>query len=164
MKNHVYSTMIAVALIITLTSYFQDIPNKPDNEFAIRLELKFKGRQLSKGNEIKVSETIGEYERRTSVDELPYLILYVSFLELNLGESRVKILRDGKVFGNNKKIEVGKEIKLEVGFTDDAKDKISGYEHILYLLSDDKKQISKIVITIEENGDYLVNGQKRGRV
>ncbi len=156
--------MILLTFFIAYLGLIQDVPYKSDDEFAIRLDMKFKSRQLTKANEVIVSETHGEYDRRTNVSELPYLVLYVTINEVKNGEARIRTYRDGKVFGNLKKIEVGKEIKLEIGYTDDAKDKISGFEHILYLVNDDKKQVSKIVIRIEENGDYIVNGEKRGRV
>lgn len=156
--------MILVSLILSLFTVQQDIPYKPDSEFSIRMDLKFKVRVIPTANKVDLSETRGEYEKRTSSEQLPYLILYVSVTENNQGEQRLRILRDGRVSMNNRKIELGKELKLEIGFTDDAKDKISGFEHILYFLSADKKEINRIVITIADNGDYFVNGQKRGRV
>jgi hypothetical protein len=91
------------------------------------------------------------------------LILFLTVKESPNGEFRIRLVRDGKQIIGNRKIEPDKEIKIDVGFTDDAKDKVSGYEHIVYFMNEDKKERSRIVITIEPNGDYLINGEKRGR-
>lgn len=111
-----------------------------------------------------MDETRAEYLKRTSPDPLPHLTLYLTVNETAANEARIRIMRDGKVIFNNRKFETGKEIKLDVGFTDDAKDRVSGYEHVVYFLSADKAEVSRIVITINESGDYFINGQKMGRV
>ncbi|MBX2957132.1 MAG: hypothetical protein KF846_13300 [Cyclobacteriaceae bacterium] len=156
--------MSKLLLFVSIILLYQDIPYKPDDEFSIRMDLKFKLRPQSASNTVNVSETMAEYQKRNSTNQLPYLILYVNVKHVNQGEIRMRVLRDGKNTINNKKIELDKEFKIEVGFTDDAKDKISGYEHIIYFMDADKKDINRIVITIDPNGDYFVNGQKRGRL
>ncbi|MBX2969202.1 MAG: hypothetical protein KF803_07505 [Cyclobacteriaceae bacterium] len=142
----------------------QEVPFKSSEEFSVRLDMKFMQRPAADPGTVKVDETRAEYLKRTSTDQLPHMTLYLLVKEAAANEVRMKIMRDGKSVVSNRKLTIGKEIKLDVGFTDDAKDKISGYEHIVYFLSEDKKEISRIVITIDENGDYFINGQKRGRV
>jgi hypothetical protein len=142
----------------------QEVPYKSSEEFSVRLDMKFMQRPAADPGTVKVDETRAEYLKRTSTDPLPHMTLYLLVKEAASNEVRMKIMRDGRSVASHRKFTVGKEIKLDVGFTDDAKDKISGYEHIVYFLSDDKKEVSRIVITIDENGDYFINGQKRGRV
>jgi hypothetical protein len=154
--------MLLVALLLPNVQA-QDIPYKPDEEYTIRVDLKFKPRPMADATRVEISETRAEYDRRTSTDQLPFLNLYITTKESAWKETRLKVLRDGKVLMGNRKIELGKELKIEVGFTDDAKDGISGQEHIVYYMDESKKEISRIVITIEKNGDYIVNGVKRGR-
>ncbi len=141
----------------------QEVPFKPDEEFSIRLDMKFANRPTTSSTQVNLAETQADYEKRLRSEPLPHLTLYLTVNEINQGESRMKIMRDGKVVANNRKFETGKEIKLDVGFTDDAKDRVSGYEHKIYFLSADKKEVNCILIVIESNGDYLVNGKKRGR-
>jgi hypothetical protein len=148
---------------LTLFCFVQDIPFKPDKEFTIRVELKFKPRPLETSTRVELSETRAEYERRTSTDQLPFLTLYLTTHEVPFAETRMKVLRDRKVIMGNRKIELGKELKIEVGFTDDAKDGISGYEHAIYYMDESRKEVSRILITIDKTGDYYVNGVKRGR-
>lgn len=156
--------MLLILLFNLWITPIQDIPYKSDSEFSIRLDLVFKPRPTANPSKVEFSETNSEYQKRTNPDPLPYMVLYVSIKDSNQNEQRMRIFRDGKSISGNRKFELMKEIKLDVGYTDDAKDKISGFEHIIYFLTADKKEVSKIVITIAENGDYFVNGQKRGRV
>jgi len=156
--------MTAAVFLMLFFQVAGDIPYKPDNEFVIRLDLKFISRASASTSQVNMSESREHYLKRTNTSQLPHLTLYITIKEANQGEVRMKIMRDGKVFQNNKKIELGKEFKLEVGYTDDAKDKVSGYNHTIYFLDATKKEVNKIVIVIEENGDYRINGELRGRL
>jgi hypothetical protein len=157
--------MLLLLLLPVFAAVQQDVPYKPEQEFSIKLDLKFMMRSASSDRStVNFTESQAEYQKRTSSQLLPHLTLILTIHEVNQGESRMKIFKDGKVLMGNKKIETDKEFKLTVGFTDDAKDKISGYEHVIYFLTANKKEVNRIVITIEENGDYIVNGQKLGRL
>ncbi|MBX2962978.1 MAG: hypothetical protein KF687_10735 [Cyclobacteriaceae bacterium] len=140
----------------------ENLPYKPDAEFAIRVELKFMQRPPASTSTVNVSESLSDYKRRISNEQLPYLNLFITVKEANQGETRIRIMRDGKLMAN-RKIDLGKEFKLEVGFVDDAKDQVSGYEHVIYFLTPDKKDINRIVIRIDSNGDYYINDVKSGR-
>jgi hypothetical protein len=153
-----------ISLVLNVITKAQEIPYKPEQEYTIRLDLKFLSRSSVNTTEVKVSESREDYLKRTHTFQLPHLTLYITIKETNQGEVRMKILRDGRVHTNNKRIELGKEFKLEVGYTDDAKDKVSGYNHTLLFLDASKKEVNKIVISIEENGDYRINGEMRGRL
>jgi hypothetical protein len=155
---------LLISFVLSVTTMAQEIPYKPEQEYTIRLDLKFLSRSSANTTEVKVSESREEYLKRNNSSQLPHLTLYITIKETNHGEVRMKIMRDGRVHTNNKKIELGKEFKLEVGYTDDAKDKVSGYNHTLLFLDASKKEVNKIVIAIEENGDYRINGEMRGRL
>ena len=55
-------------------------------------------------------------------------------------------------------------LKLDLGFTDDIKDRVGAYEYTVFFLNEDKDQVSKIVIYFEKDGTYLVNGETRGKI
>jgi hypothetical protein len=54
-------------------------------------------------------------------------------------------------------------VQLEVGFTDDVKDRVTPHHYFLTLVSPKKTETSKIEILIEEDGTFFVNGEKRGK-
>ncbi len=141
----------------------QEIPFKPDPEFELRISMNFKTRPPADVNKIKVDETFGEREKRTSTTPLPYVVLFLTVIKAGEGETRLSVSKGGKPF-MSRKIEPGKEVKLDIGFTDDIKDRTTDYEYVVTFLSDKKQPISRIVIYFSEGGDYQVNGVKRGRI
>jgi hypothetical protein len=156
--------MILFLLFFLMTPEVQQVPYKPENEFSVRVDMKFKSRPIDGTPKIDFTETQKEYDRRTSSSQLPFLTLFITVTEASQGETRMRIMRDGKQTASSKKFDLGKEFPLEVGFTDDAKDGVSGYEHVIFFLKPDKKESNKIVIRIERNGDYYINEQRLGRL
>lgn len=158
-------TAILVWLFLLISTFSQEVPFKPQNEFEIKFDMSFKQREaFADKTTVKLDETRGEYERRTSTDPLPYLVLHIKLIKIQPTEIKGKIVRDNQTTVYNKKIEEGSIIKLEVGFTDDIKDQIKGYKHELQFLSADKAILSRILIEFDKDGNYFVNGEKRGRV
>jgi hypothetical protein len=141
----------------------QDIPFKKEEEFSIKVQLEFKSRPPADAERIQVIETLAEYQKRTATTPLPYLYLNLTFTKLGSDEVRFIVSKGGKAY-INRKAELNKEIKLDIGFTDDIKDRTLDPEYVITLLSADKKPVSRIVIYFSESGDYIVNGTKRGRI
>lgn len=151
---------LALWLVIFL---LQDVvPYKPKEEFEIKLDYKFKQRPTSEKSTVHLDETRAEYDRRTSTDLLPYLILNVRLIKLN-NESRLRISNNLNQKIYSKKVEEGSIIPIDLGFTVDVKDGINANEYILTFLSPEKNEVTKITILIEKDGSFLVNGEKRGR-
>lgn len=143
--------------------YGQDIPYKKEDEFLLRVQLDFKSRPPADADQVKVIETMAEYQKRTATTPLPYLYLYLTFTHLQPDEVRYTVAKGGKGF-MTKKAELNKEIKLDLGFTDDIKDRTAESEYVITLFNNSKKPVSRIVIFFNESGDYLVNGVKRGKI
>jgi hypothetical protein len=141
----------------------QDLPYKPKDEFEIKLNYQFKQRPQSNTSAVYLDETQREKERRTSSDLLPYLILNVKMLKLSEEEVRIKVANNLNSRVINKKISQDMVLPLDVGFTTDMKDRVSPHEYTLTFLSPKKARLSKIVIFVEEDGTFLVNGEKRGK-
>jgi hypothetical protein len=142
---------------------FQELPYKPNEEFEIKLNYQFKQRPIRDQNAIHLSESQKEYDRRTSSDLLPYLILNVKMVKLSEEEVRLKIINNLDQRIISKKIETGSIVPLDLGFTADVKDRVNPHEYMLTFLSPKKQELSKIVIHVDEDGSFLVNGEKRGK-
>jgi hypothetical protein len=143
--------------------FLQDLPFKPKDEFEVKLNYQFKQRPQSNTSAVYLDETQREKERRTSSDMLPYLILNVKMLKLSEEEVRIRVVNnmDSRVI--NKKISQDMVLPLDIGFTTDVKDRVSAHEYILTFLSPKRSELSKVVIFVEEDGTFLVNGEKRGK-
>jgi hypothetical protein len=153
-------------LSLCLISFFflQDVPFKAKEEFDVKLNYQFKQRQQSASTStVYLDETQREKERRTSTDILPYLVLNVKLLKVSQEEVRVRIENNLARRGVTKKISEGQILPLDMGFTADVKDRVAPHEYILTFLSPQKSELSKVVIFVEEDGTFLVNGEKRGK-
>ncbi len=157
--------MVRVALIACLFWIQDEAPFKAKEDFEIRFDLSFKQRSHSVDTEtVHLDETQAEREKRTSSTPLPFLKLTIKIISIPPEEVRLKVIKDDKSAALNRKTESGMEFKLELGFTDDIKDGISGYKHVIQFLSADKKVLSRILIEFDDQGNYFVNGEKRGKV
>jgi hypothetical protein len=156
--------MIPATILACLLVFQEVTPFKAKEDFEVKLDLSFKQRTQIDDKGVYLNETRKDHDKRTSTALLPYVNLNVIVLKHQPEEFKVKITRDDKVLVLNKKISEKMEIRLNVGFTDDVKDGISGYKHELQFLSPDKKVLSRILIEFDKEGYYFVNGEKRGKV
>jgi hypothetical protein len=151
-------------LLVFLFSFFilQQVPFKASEDFDLKLEYQFKQRPAPEKTSVHFDETRKEHERRTSTAMLPYLMIRVNLLKVSQEEVRVKITNN-RERSTSKKVEEGSSLLLDLGFTDDIKDRVSPHEYNLMFVSAEKKELSRIHLLIEEDGTFLVNGEKRGK-
>jgi hypothetical protein len=149
-------------LLILAVCFVQDVPLKPSDEFDIKLDYNFRSRPTADRNTV-VLDGRPNVSRHTSDGVLPYLILHITPLKLAEEKMRVRIgtLVDDRV--TQKKVEVNNEFIIDLGFTDDMKDRVTASHYILTFLDADKAPVDKIVINIAEDGSFFVNGEKRGK-
>ncbi len=144
-----------------------EVPFKPSNEFEIKVDLSFKQKEndFNQYNKVTLdySETVAQKNRRLSGNQLPYLILKINFLTFSDQEKKVKITNNLNKVVYNKKAELATLIKLDLGFVDDIKDRVSPNTFDVILINADKVSISHVLIVIQEDGTFLVNKEKRGK-
>jgi len=141
-----------------------DAPLKPSEEFEVKLNFEFKDRPTRDPNRIELDQTQKEYERSRATGPLPYLYINLKVLKQSPEIARIRIVENRTKTVLNKKFDMNSILKLDMGFTDDIKDRISAYEYTIYFLTGDKDPVDKIVIYFEEDGTYLLNGEKRGKL
>lgn len=158
--------LMNVLLIVLTTLFMQDssVPFKPNEEFEVKLRFDFKDRLRADPNKVDLDQTRKEYERSRGSGPLPYLFLDFRFLKQQQNEVRVRVLENNTKVVYNKKIDINTILKLELGFTDDIKDRVGAYEFTVLSLDDQKQPVSRVVIYFQEDGTYLVNGQMRGKI
>lgn len=141
------------------------VPHKAAEEYKLELEYKFKKRPGTDNAFIDLTETVAEKERRTTgnTTPLPYLVIHLSYLKLSEQETRFRCIDNNKKNRMSKKAELNKVYTLDLGFTEDMKDRVNAYEYVFTLMDDDRKDISSIVLRVEEDGTFLVNGVRKGK-
>ena len=156
----IFSLVLFVAILIQ-----DQIPYKPTEEFDLKMNFEFKDRAAGRNpNKIDMDLSPKEYEKKHQAGVLPYLYLNLRVVTQQSNEIRIKVTENGGKNVYNKKFDPSTIIKLDLGFTDDIKDRVGAYEYTVVFLNEDKDPVSRIVIYFEKDGTYLVNGQNRGKI
>jgi hypothetical protein len=147
---------LVVSIIILL---HDQTPFKPKEEFELKLDLQFKQRPRPDVNTV-------ELEKRPAPSSMlaPYLYINLKVLKAIPEEVRIKVTKNNDDILLSRKFDPNLIVKLDLGFTDDVKDRVSAHQYVIMFHSKDKKPLSKIEIFFEKDGTYLVNGEKRGRL
>ena len=152
--------LIFLLLFVSLLPQDQ-IPFKSNDEFELKLQLEFRKRPMQDINTI-------ELEKRsvpsTGGMPAPYLHINLRVLKVVPEEVRVKVTKNPNETLLTKKFDPNVIIKLDLGFTDDIKDRVSAHQYVVTYLSKERTPLSKIEIFFEKDGTYLVNGEKRGKL
>lgn len=154
---------MARLLLILVVCFLQEVPLKPTDEFDVKLDYNFRARPTEDRNTVVLDGNAKAYPQRTSQGVLPYLILHITPLKLAEEKMRVRIstLEDDRVL--QKRVEVNADFTLDLGFTDDMKDRVTAHHYVVTFLDADKQPVDKIVISVAEDGSFFVNGEKRGK-
>ncbi len=152
-------------LLIALFGFSQsDVPFKAKEEFQLDLDFKFKQRQASNASTFEPEGNRDDFDKlKYGGGPLPYLIVNLTVLKLNTDEVRIRAVDGAGEVIISRKAEISRVFPMDLGFTVDMKDRISPHEYFVYFLSNQKKEVSKIHLTIEEDGTFMVNGEIRGK-
>ncbi|NOT76407.1 MAG: hypothetical protein HOP08_15870 [Cyclobacteriaceae bacterium] len=157
--------MIFSLLLILLSGNYaqQKEAFKPSTEFELKIDYQFKQRSVAESRQRPDYSTDGNEKSKPSEGPLPYLIINFKILKLSEQEVRVKAV---DYFGKSilsKKVETGDNIKLDLGFTDDMKDRVTSHSLRMQFLNEKKEEVSVVTLLIMEDGTFLVNDEVRGK-
>jgi hypothetical protein len=150
--------MITLFLSFLLLLQLNEVPYRAKEDFEVQLKYNFKARP-SKSVDVAYEAN----PDKTTSGPLPYLMVDVKILNPKTEEVRFRCEDN---FGRsvfNKKI--GKILKYEIdmGFIDDLKDHVAAHLYTMYIVAEDKRIINKKELLVNEDGTFLVNGEKRGK-
>ena len=140
--------------------FFQDVPLKPKEEFEIKLDYQFKQRPQNDPNTVQLGVS---YDNKSGAGVLPYLILNIKVLQLQGEKMRMRITNNRNDRPVIKKIIVNSEVELDLGFTVDMKDRVTASAYTVTFMAEDKNPVDRILISVDEDGSFFVNGEKRGK-
>jgi len=153
--------MTKLTLLFACVIAASSIPFKSSEEFRVNVDYQFKARPAKDNTTVKFIEN--EASASSDLAMLPYLTVNVTIDSLNQGETRVKVSNNKNNSVSTKKTRAGSVISIEIGFTDDAKDRVTANEFTLTFLNSAKQEVNKIVIKIDEDGNFFINDEKRGK-
>ena len=147
--------LILLLLIIQL-----DPVLKTSSEFEIRTNYQLKRKPLQESSKVIVDKI--DERRSSSTDLLPFLSINLKVKKWHDDVTHVKII-DEKTRTILRKRTTDEGIyNFDIGFVDDIKDKITKGKFYIFFQAD-KKTVEQINLSIEEDGTFLVNGEKRGK-
>ncbi|MBX7126072.1 MAG: hypothetical protein K1X47_10300 [Cyclobacteriaceae bacterium] len=150
-------------LFLLLLTYWQEtVPLKPSDEFEVLVDFQFKTRPQDANGNYSVNFTDSEKKTTYNGEQLGYLILNVKLNKLNEHELKVRGVNSMGKRVISRKVSTGTIVKLDLGFIYDIKKHYTANEYTLFL-SGAKSDTSKIVLTIQDDGTFLVNGVVQGK-
>ena len=54
-------------------------------------------------------------------------------------------------------------LKIDFGFIADVKEKLTAHEYTVFMVSPERKKVSRIHLFIDAEGNFVVNDQRRGK-
>jgi hypothetical protein len=148
--------------LFPLLFLFQEpvIPFRDRADYVV--ELKYELKQKPQDNTVAYEAERGVVQR-TSSGQLPFLVVHVTILDRKEEEVKFRCETNLKNTLFNRKSDKGQVFKIEMGFIDDMKDRVTAYSYHLMAMSEDKDPLNQIEMTVLEDGTFLVNGEKRGK-
>lgn len=151
--------MYKVLSLLVFFAFVQEVPYKPSAEFEAAVDLQFKSKPTPERPSFDANGN--RLERPSGL--LPFLAVNVSSIVANNGEFRFKAVSSDNRNIASKKLSPNSSYHFEMGFIEDLKRGTSPNTITIYFLSEKKVEISRIVLTVTKEGDFLVNGEKRGQ-
>lgn len=155
--------MIFFHLLLYLFQDQQTVPTKPAEEYDLKIQYEFRQRPAPSVNQVQVDESTLERDKRLNSSPLPYLILNLHVIQLTPQEVRMKAVRGARDSFINRKVKPGDQIKIEIGFVDDLKDRTIEFEYEIVFLNEKRDPQSRIHLFVDEDGTFKINGEVRGK-
>lgn len=152
--------MVRLFFVVAFFGFVQDVPYKPSSEFEAAVDMQFKSRPS--GDQPAYDANGNKFERNSGV--LPYFSVNLLHISSAKGEVRFKAIdANGKNIGS-KKLLPSTSYRFEMGFVEDLKKgEVATNNLTVFFLNEKKEVVSKVVLTVTKEGDFLVNGEKRGQ-
>jgi len=152
-------SVILLWLLGATLSHQKEVPFKASEKFELVTKYDFRIRPERR------DEVDWGTRKRAATSPRPYLEITLKVLSLDSAESRIRVSSNFNTGLINRRVDAGDSFVIDLGFTDDMKDRTSAHRYLVEFLTENKKStISCIVIQIEEDGRFMVNGEQRGKL
>jgi len=137
-----------------------EVPLKPSRDFEVITNYELRKKPNMEPARIVFDQPSDK--KTVASDMLPFLSLKLIIKKWSPGVTQIKITDSRGAVHLKKKPNDDGIYSFEMGFVDDMKDKVTSGKFFVTFL-EDKKPVEQITITVEEDGTFLVNGEKRGK-
>lgn len=150
-------------IFLLLPLFVQDHPPlKPSREFEITTKYELKTKPVTEDTKIVfVDPGTTSRPKETGTGLLPYLTITLKVKRWADDIETIKVI-DASSKQHLKKKATDDIYSWDMGYVDDIKDKVTSGKFFVQFLRD-KKPVEQIIVQVEEDGTFLVNGEKRGK-
>ena len=149
-----------VNVLLMLLLLQDNPPLKPTSQFDVNTNYQLKKKPSSDINKIEFEHK--EQKKETGTDLIPYLQIRLKVKYWHPDVDLVKAIDEGNKTVMRKKANDDGIYDLDLGYVDDIKDGVTSGKYTFQFL--ERKRIVEIVtISVEKDGTFLVNGEKRGK-
>lgn len=156
--------MILQFLSVLLLWQSTTVPYRAKEDYIVELKYNFKARENTEKATVNwESHNAQGRDDRAKTGLLPYLVVNIKILNTKPEEIRFRCDNNrGRSLFNRKS---GKEQSFDVdmGYIDDIKDHITANIYTLYALDVNRHELNRVELLVQDDGTFLVNGEKRGK-
>lgn len=134
-----------------------NIPFREDSSYRFQLDYNFKSKPLPEKDYVSL-----RHEKSNGSEVLPYVKLNFDLLKLQENDYRIKVVDNHNRSVLNKRLKEPLSFTIDMGFSDDLKERIVPYSYSVFFLDEAKKIQSKITIEVSEEGILMLNEQVYG--
>ena len=150
-------------LLLLLPGYLcaQDpkVPYLSLDDFDFELDYNFK----TKPYNVK-DVAYSEKELNNSTENLPYVKMKIMLKNTSEDQYKFKVITNKSETKLNRKLKGNDDFIIDMGFSDDIKDRVHAHQFSVIIYNKDKVPLSKIVIEFSTNGDMLINEKLMGKI
>lgn len=156
--------MIIYLISFLLLMQTSEIPYRAKENYQVELKYDLKARPAKDHNSVNLDPNAARgIEENNYLGPLPYLTIKIKILNHVPEEIRFRCENN---FGNslfNRKAEKSLAYEIDMGYLDDVKDRVTAHSYTLYAMTEKKVALNKIEFVVQEDGTFMVNGEKRGK-
>jgi len=152
--------MIFFTIINNLAVSQDSLPYRPEDNYEVRLEYDFKTRPFPERDKIDYYHGNGFPEASV----LPYLVVRIHIKGLLPEDHKVRITNNQGNISSSLKTSTEKPIVIDMGFTEDMKEKITPNKYLLTFLGKKRKRLNKITLEVQSDGTFLINDIENGKL
>ena len=160
MKSITIMLVLILAGQITFSQDWQVIKNRSEEDYELKIDYQFRQRAAPEKDEVNYLQVI-PYASDKSL--LPFLSVWVTIKNIKEEEFRMKLIESGGKMVRSVKIS-DKPLEIEFGFKEDFMEDIAPRKYILLVQDKKKNDLNKIVIEVDKEGNFIVNGIINGKI
>ena len=138
---------------------FSDVPNRPDEDFEVVIDYNFKRKPMPNPEE----KNVMEFYTTPELELLPHISVQVKLKNMKPNELKGRVIGNLEGMVTNYKKLGNKPIIIDFGFLEDLNENLVSNKYTLLILDKKKNTLNKIVLLIQKDGTFLVNGKVNGK-